>query len=71
VADYTELARLAHVTRSRMTQVMNLLHLALDIHEALLHLPPLESGRDTVSERDLRPIAALAGWRVQRRQSGN
>jgi hypothetical protein len=33
VADYAELAQLAHVTRARMTQIMNLLHLAPDIQE--------------------------------------
>lgn len=39
VADQAELARLAHVTRPRVTQIMNLLHLAPDIQEAVLHLP--------------------------------
>src|SRR5262245_31159058 len=39
VADYTELARLGHVTRARVTQVMNLLYLAPDIQEEVLHLP--------------------------------
>ena len=33
VADYAELARLGHVTRARMTQITNLLHLAPDIQE--------------------------------------
>ena len=33
VADQSELARLAHVTQPRMTQIMNLLHLAPDIQE--------------------------------------
>lgn len=39
VADQSELARLAHVTQPRMTQIMNLLHLARDIQEELLFLP--------------------------------
>jgi len=39
VADLTELARLTMVTQPRITQVMNLLHLAPDIQEALLFLP--------------------------------
>src|SRR5690349_9864793 len=42
VADYAELARLGHVTRARMTQIMNLLNLAPDIQVALLFLPPVE-----------------------------
>ena len=33
VRDMSELARLAHVTQPRMTQIMNLLHLAPDIQE--------------------------------------
>ena len=56
VTDQSELARLAHVTQPRMTQIMNLLHLAPDIQEQLLHLPPVDAGRDPVTERDLRFI---------------
>jgi len=33
------LARLAHVSRARITQIMNLLLLAPDIQEAILFLP--------------------------------
>ncbi len=67
VADYAEIARLGHVTRARLTQIMNLLCLAPDIQEALLLLPPLESGRDSLTERELRPIAAVPDWKKQRR----
>ena len=67
VADYAEIARLGHVTRARLTQIMNLLHLAPDIQEALLLLPPVEKGRDPVTERELRPIAAEVNWKIQRR----
>lgn len=66
VQDYAELARLGHVTRARMTQIMNLLNLAPDIQEAILFLPPTVEGRDPVGERDLRPIAKLSEWRKQR-----
>ncbi len=66
VADQSELARLAHVTQPRMTQIMNLLHLAPDIQEQLLFLPGVTSGRDTIHEKLLRPIAAEAPWRKQR-----
>ena len=38
VTDQAELARLGHVSRARMTQIMNLLHLAPDIQEELLFL---------------------------------
>ncbi len=66
VADYADLARLGYVTRARVTQIMNLMNLAPDIQEAILFLPPVENGRDAVTERDLRPIAAIPDWRKQR-----
>lgn len=49
-----------------MTQVMNLLHLAPDIQEEILHLPPVQTGKDVLTERDLRPITQLRDWRQQR-----
>jgi len=67
VADYADLARLAHVTRSRITQIMKLLHLAPDIQEKLLLLPRSDAGRPTIHERMVRPIAAIHDWRKQRR----
>jgi hypothetical protein len=67
VADQAELARLGYVTPSRLSQVMALLHLAPEIQEVLLFLPPTSRGRDPVTERDLRPIAAVAEWGRQRR----
>jgi len=66
VGDQADLARLGHVTRARVTQIMNLLHLAPDIQEALLFLPRVERGRDPIKERQLRPIAAVPDWRKQR-----
>ncbi len=70
VTDQSELARLVRVTQPRMTQIVNLNHLAPDIQDALLHLPPVVSGRASVVERDLRPIAAEVDWRKQRRLWG-
>ena len=66
VIDYADIARLGHVTRARVTQIMNLLHLAPDIQDALLHFPRVEHGRDPITERDLRPIAAVIDWKKQR-----
>jgi hypothetical protein len=40
VRNYTELASLGYVTRTRISQIMNLLHLSPDLQEALLFLPP-------------------------------
>ncbi len=66
VADYAELARLGHVTRARVTQIMNLLNLAPDIQEALLFLPPVTDGRDPVKEWQVRPVAGEVEWGRQR-----
>lgn len=69
-----ELARLGHVTRARVTQIMNLLLLAPDIHESLLYLPRGETGDDPVEQLDLQRIAAemdlrrqLGIWQTTRR----
>jgi hypothetical protein len=67
VQDMSELARLAHVTQPRMTQIANLSHLSPGIQEALLFLAPLPHGRETITERSLRPITAIADWSQQRR----
>ena len=65
-ADYAALARRGQVTRARMSQIMDLLHLAPDIQEALLFLPRTQNGRDAVTEHDLRPVAAQPDWEHQR-----
>jgi hypothetical protein len=67
VKDYAEAARLGHVTRARISQVMALLLLAPDIQEQILFLPRTERGRDPVILHDLLPIAGTADWRRQRR----
>jgi hypothetical protein len=67
VPSYSALASLGHVTRARISQIMNLLHLAPDIQEALLFLPPTQRGRDVIILADLQPIAAAVDWRKQRR----
>ena len=65
--DQAELARLGHVSRARLTQVMNLLSLAPDVQEQILFLPVTERGRDAVTEKQLRPIAATSSWKKQSR----
>jgi hypothetical protein len=67
VRDYADLARLGHVTRARVTQIMNLLNLAPDIQEELLFLPPLEAGKDPIREWEIRPIVMKFAWREQRK----
>ena len=67
VASYSALAALGHVTRARICQILNLIHLAPDIQEALLFLPPTQRGRDPIILADLQLIAAAFDWRKQRR----
>jgi hypothetical protein len=67
VRDYADLARLGWVTRARMTQIMNLLNLAPDIQEEILFLPKTLTGRDPVSERNIRQITAIVRWDRQRK----
>jgi hypothetical protein len=66
VADQAELARIGHVSRARLTQIMNLLSLAPDIQEDLLMLPTLEFGRNTFTEKHLRTIVGVLDWKSQR-----
>ena len=67
VADYADVARLGHVTRARVTQIMNLLHLAPDIQESILFLPEVTEGHDPIRERAVRAVAAIQDWRKQRK----
>jgi len=67
VASYGELARLGHVSRARISQILNLVYLAPDIQEEILFLPPVERGRDPVLLADLQPLASTLDWRRQRR----
>lgn len=66
VSDTIELARLTKVTQPRITQVMNLLHLAPDIQEELLFLPRVVEGRDPINEKMLRRVCAEVGFNKQR-----
>jgi len=68
IADYAEAARLGHVTRARMTQIMNLLNLAPDIQEGLLFLSSSSQDSDPLAERYLRDVVAKADWANQRRE---
>ena len=68
VRDYAELARLGQVSRARLTQVMNLLHLAPDLQEEILFLAPVLNGRDPIHLENLQALVTLLDWRSQRRQ---
>lgn len=62
IPDYAAVARRGRVTRARITQIMRLLHLAPDLQEQILFLPPLPR----LNERNLRPIVRLVDWQAQR-----
>jgi hypothetical protein len=66
VRDYAELARLGGVSRARISQVMALLDLCPAIQEEILLLARTVTGRDPITERQLRPIAAALDWHEQR-----
>jgi len=44
---------------------MNLLNLASHIQERLLFLPGTQSGRDLISEREMRPVCERVDWEKQ------
>jgi hypothetical protein len=66
IADYSAIAQLGHVSRARITQIMNLLLLAPDIQEQILFLASPERGRNAIRLAQLQPIAQVADWRRQR-----
>jgi len=63
VKDYTELAHLGQVSAARITQVMNLLHLAPDIQEEILLGNTPE---DWLRESAVRKLSAVVLWSEQR-----
>lgn len=67
VHDYAEIATLGHVTRARVTQIMNLRLLAPDIQERLILLERVVEGRDSFSLRRFQSIALDPIWGSQRK----
>jgi hypothetical protein len=68
IKDYAELAQLAHVSRPRITQVMNLLHLAPNVQEQILYMEALPRGRGAILLSHLQSLAAIPDWSKQRRR---
>ena len=66
VRDLAEVARRGHVTRARMTQIMNLLLIAPDIQENILFLPVTEQGREKATERGVRAVIGEPSFIKQR-----
>ena len=70
VRDLAEAARLAGVTRARMTQISNLLLMAPTIQEAILSLPFDKRGGATIIERELRAVVTDVEWQEQHARWG-
>jgi hypothetical protein len=68
VENLAELARLGHVSRARISQIMSLVQLAPDLQEELLFRSRPARGRDPWHLRLLLPITAVLCWRQQRRR---
>lgn len=66
VRTYADLARLAAVSKERISQLMILNWLAPDIQDEVLRLPPTFGGRFAISETTLREIAKQPNWEEQR-----
>lgn len=67
VTDQAELARVGHVSRARLTQIMDLNLLAPDIQEEILFFRDSVSASAVPIERSVRNIAKMASWSSQRR----
>jgi hypothetical protein len=67
ITDQAHLARLGKVSRARISQILNLLHLAPAIQEQLLFLPLLQQGRERLHLADLQLLCRQWDWRRQHR----
>lgn len=65
VRDRAELARQLGFTRARVTQILDLLLLAPDIQEHVVHLQAVD-GVEPLAERALREVVRHESWAEQR-----
>jgi hypothetical protein len=68
VSSYAAAARLSHVSRARMSQILSLLNLAPDLQEQLLFLQRPARGRQALTLRQVLTVAAALAWPEQRRR---
>ena len=66
VSDYAALAQMGRVSRSRVTQIMNLLNLAPDIQEKILFLKPETAEQCGICEASIRRLSSVLLWSEQR-----
>lgn len=67
VTDYADLARLGHVTRARVTQIMNLRLLAPEIQEQLLFMETTVDPVELIQLKWLQAVATDFNWEGQRK----
>jgi hypothetical protein len=68
LGSYAAAARLGHVSRARMSQILALLNLAPDLQEQLLFLQRPSRGRTAPVLRQVLQVAAALDWDEQRRR---
>jgi hypothetical protein len=68
VSSYAAAARLGHVSRARLSQILSLLNLAPDLQEQLLFLQHPARGRQAPALRHVLNVAAALDWPEQRRR---
>src|SRR6516225_3678655 len=68
LASYAAAARLGHVSRARLSQILSLLNLAPDLQEHLLFLQRPARGRAPLALRHVLSVAAVLDWHEQRRR---
>ena len=68
LASYACVARLGHVSRARLSQIVSLLNLAPDLQEQVLFLQRPRRGRPPLALRHVLRVAAVLDWSEQRRR---
>ena len=68
ISSYAAAARLGHVSRARLSQILSLLNLAPDLQEQLLFLQRPACGRQSLVLRQVLTVVAALDWHEQRRR---
>ena len=68
ISSYAAAARLGHVSRARLSQIVSLLNLAPDLQEQLLFLQRPARGRQSLVLRHVLTVAAVIDWHEQRQR---
>ena len=68
VSSYAAAARLGHVSRARLSQILSLVNLAPDLQEQLFFLQRPARGRQSLALRHVLTVAEALDWHEQRRR---